>query len=994
MTRRGARSLDDVQLPPWSILAFTDVHVSARTLERVLDTLARTRAEALRRAVTFAVFVGDFWDARGVLNVRQLDAVLDELHRWRDAGIRLVMVPGNHDQVSTNGRIHGIRFAEAFSNITVATDRVLWHEHKLAFIPWREDPGEQAAQFELPGDGWTIFAHAEVQGASTNHRHVAPGRVSLAQIQSVARACYVGHYHKRQKLGDRTWYIGSPFEHNFGEMGDPKGIAYLTPHSVDPEFIPLFGMPRHHRVGLGPFDIAAIAQNDIVELLVPPEKLGTEEVDAMVRAIPALDVRPLPIKETERPAGAPAFALTLDQAIDAYVDDQAREAERTGAAFPAAVADLKGIARAVLHELPEARSIAPLTPKCEVLDVFVSQFCAIGGDIALNLEKRGLVLLKGKVGVGKTALADSISWCLTGQTAPRKAGQNGATFKGDEVIHDDAPGCLVSVRLRLDDGRVVRVHREKKRGKGATVRLEGIDMPEGISDSNVLLSRIIGLDYDLWRATVSLGQGAVGNFVTDADKRRKEALSVAFGLTACTPAQTLVRARIKPLRVQLDRARTDMATEARVLAELQAQDVGTQLEQFEAQREADKLAAQQAGETARAAIATGQATLASEAQWLTDKAQWEAHLTQRTTQLASLASGKTSDLERELGGIAAERGILERDLAKARREARDLQAKLDAGPVPCPTCGKPMEPTHAEKHVSEKQQDTERCERGIRTLKTRQDNVQAQLDSLKHGTASQREALEREIASSRETLAKIGHALSQFTVIRANLADAERRLNDARASWKRADERTNPFVAQRQAHTERIGKIQERLAELRAFEQQYAQQLAVLEFWEIGFGQNGVPVLVLRTAIEEIELHANRFLGQILGGRVVVQLAIDGDDLAIRFFEQKAGVLRERRYESLSGGQRRCVELAFAPFALSQMIFARCGVRVPFLVIDELTTHLGQDEKPLVCEVLRNLDRDTVLVIDHDVAVQAEFDLVYELRPGENGQTEICRADS
>ena len=121
------------------------------------------------------------------------------------------------------------------------------------------------------------------------------------------------------------------------------------------------------------------------------------------------------------------------------------------------------------------------------------------------------------------------------------------------------------------------------------------------------------------------------------------------------------------------------------------------------------------------------------------------------------------------------------------------------------------------------------------------------------------------------------------------------------------------------------------------------------------------------------------FMGQLLAGKVYCQLTMEGDNLRVDFYETKDGVVRERRYEQLSGGQRRCVELAFSPFALSEMVFARCGVRVPLLVIDELTTHMGAEEKPIVCEILRMLDRDTILVIDHDTAVQGEFDVVYEV---------------
>ncbi len=998
MSKRGGRSLDDIALPPWCVVAFTDLHVSARTLERALRVLAAVREEAVARRAK-VVFCGDFWDARGVLNVRQVDALLDEFQRWRAAGVEAVLIPGNHDQVSIDGRIHGIRLFEPFPNVHVVTEPLLWPERKIAFLPWREEPAEQSALFERladQGGGWTIFAHAEVEGAMTNHAHVAVGRVSLATIGRAARACYVGHYHKRQQLGDRTWYLGSPFEMTFGEMGDPKGLAVITEDRLEPEWRELPGFPRHHRLTFGVlFNVSAIEPQDIVEVYVPPDRMGSEDLARFLETVPADDVRPLPLKVEGDEDAPPAFALTLDQAVNAYVDDCQAAAESAGHDLVAgmAPADLKKLGAAVLAELPDARAINPMSPRVEVLDVEATQFCALGGNVKLGLEKRGLLLLKGRVGAGKTALVDAVTWCLYGTTNPRKAGANGATFRGDEVIHDDAPACGVVVRLRLHDGREVRVEREKKRGKGATLRIDGVDVPDGIADTQDVINRIVGLDGDLWRTCVSLGQGAVGNFVTDADKRRKEVLATAFGLTACEPAQKLVRSRLKPLRMRVDKLQLEVAAESRALEELRKADLTAQIESWEQRREQAKEAARAVGETAKATIAECDRHLAGEATWLESRAKHEEAIDALTKQLTSLTVGsRGAELEREIGAAAAEKSVLERDLARVRREAAELQAKLDAGPVPCPTCGKPMEATHAEKHVAEKQHEAERIGRGIRTLDTKLTNLRVQRDAATRGTDEQRVALEAQLSESRHALAQIGQALSTFTRLRANREEAERKLAEARDAWQREDTADNPFIARQQQLNDQLSAIGTKVEEMRAEMMQLSVQAAALEFWDAGFGPKGLPVLVLRTAIYELEQHANRFLAQILGGSVIVQLAMTGDDLTIRFYEQKRGEMKERRYEQLSGGQRRCVELAFAPFALSEMIFARCGVRVPLLVIDELTTHLGQEEKPLVCELLRQLDRDTVLVIDHDAAVQGEFDVTYALTHTEGGAPKLERA--
>lgn len=995
---RKSRSLDNVELPPWRFVVFSDLHVSAKTIDRVLDVLATVRMEAVARRAK-VVFTGDFWDLREALSVRQLSRLIDEFELWRKQGVELIIIPGNHDQVTVDGRVHGVRPFEAFHNIYVATERLLWPEHKIAFIPWRQDADEQSAQFDLDGDGWTIFAHAEVEGATTNHAYKAPGRVSLAKIQSVARACYCGHYHKRQKLGDRTWYIGNPYELNFGEMGEPKGIAYLERGMVEPEWIPIEGLPRHHRLTLGkPFDLDAIGEQDIVELYAPMDELGGDRVTETIRTIPAKDVRPLPIPSEETDdSKPPTIALTLDQAIDAYVDQYAEEAEEAGTDLVPGVSieDLKGLGRAILSEVPESQGIQPLHPEVRITKLRVSDFCALRGTVELGLDRQGLVLFKGPIGVGKTALVDALTWGLYGQTSPRKAGSHGSTFRGDEVIHDDATECVVSVDVRLGDGREVRVTRSKSRKQGSQVSFEGADVgSEGISDSQHLINRIMGLNYGLWRACVALGQGAVGNFVTDSDKARKELLMPAFGLDVCAPGQKLVRERLKSLRSRYDELKTRVATVEERLRTLQGQDYQAQIQGWEEQRNSELQAADATIAEAQAVISQCDEHLQGEDQWLQLREQHQARLEQVTDQLSKLtAPNQAAELERQVGGLQAERQSQSQQLAKAIEEHRQLESVYEnRESLPCPTCGKPMENVEAERYVVEKAHEVERLRASLADLQAKEENLQGQLADLRKGGDAERESLQAQIAESRAALEKIGEALSQFSRIRANREQAEYRFAEAtRMREKRAGE-TNPWQARQLELQEQIGEAQKELDGAVEERDQIASQVGALDFWDGAFGARGIPMLVLRTVAHELEGYANNFLADLLGGRVFCRLNAKGDDLQIDLYEQVEGEVYERRYEQLSGGQRRCLELAFTPFGLSEMVFSRAGVRVPVLVVDELTTHLGQEQKPLVCEILRSLERDTVLVIDHDIAVQSEFDVVYELRHNDDSASIVRSA--
>jgi len=120
----------------WEAVAFSDLHVSAKTLDRSLTVLRAVRAAA-EEGSRDVVFLGDFWDLRSTLSVRQLDAVLKEISLWHN--LNVTIIPGNHDQVTVDGSIHGTSVFSGFPFIQVATDRLLDTTKKIAYLPWRED---------------------------------------------------------------------------------------------------------------------------------------------------------------------------------------------------------------------------------------------------------------------------------------------------------------------------------------------------------------------------------------------------------------------------------------------------------------------------------------------------------------------------------------------------------------------------------------------------------------------------------------------------------------------------------------------------------------------------------------------------------------------------------------------------------------------------------------------------------------------------------------
>lgn len=969
--KRTPRTL--VTTPSWEFVLFTDLHVSSKTLDRALRLLQDVRALARSRAIFDVVCLGDFWDQRGILSVRHLDALMNEFDQWKHEGLKLTMIPGNHDQVTTNGLVHGARAFAAYDNITVATEPIVDASRGLAFLPWREDEEEQSKLFSSLPPGMTIFAHAEIQGATTNEKHLAPGRVSLEETER-HRAVYAGHYHKRQKLGSRAWYIGSPFEMNFGERNQPHGIAIVRSTEIEPEFIDLHEYPKHLRF-TWPDDASRASESreqDITEVMASADQLRDPVFLSFLESVRG-DVRPLPLPKTsQEDRKAPAAALSLRQAVETYAAEFAPAEKREA---------LQRLGLEILAQVPDTAAINPMAKKVDFVSVTIRDFMAIRGSATLPLDALGAVLLKGRMGVGKSSLFDAISWCLYGATSPRKSGAAKSQLRADEVIHEDSEDCEVTVTLRLDDAHVASIRRSKKRGKGATLNLQlpkKMSFPTGISDAQSQVDALVGLDHDLFRTCVYLGQGAVANFVTDADKKRKELLSRAFSLGACTPAVKLIRKEMKDKGIALQAIAIEHATIASKVEGLKSTDFTAESSAWEEKREAFIRSSTQQIHDLKMSVEECDRRLASEPEWLRAKTQIEEFIRTKQSELMriSVPTEKAGKLHQEMGRVRTEKGNLQGQINTITNRHRKIRASSSSGSPVCDECGQPIDVPTQENILAGLEIQLRSLDSTMKTLDVEYANLQTQLGALSEGASSEATSIQASIHDAQSKLTKCNEGINALARFRANRDAAVEQWNRLLKEIEAKQHEANPFASRMAAKESQLREAQDALSLVEARMHAAREDLEAWAWWEEGFGPKGVPVLVLRMAMHELESYANHFAAKLTDGKLFVALDLTDDDISIDFFEMTDDGPRPRSYLALSGGQNRCVELAFVPFALSEVIFNRVGVRVSLLLIDELTTHLAPEVKPLVCHVLPELGRETVLVIDHDQGVQGEFDKV------------------
>jgi DNA repair exonuclease SbcCD nuclease subunit len=256
-------------VPQWVV--FTDLHISPATLDTCLQVLDRVHAEAVDRQAGI-VFLGDWWHVRGTLRVDCLNAVLERMKDWKQP---MVLIPGNHDQVTAaitdNHSLTPLQFAyrvpvlpapEADALLMLSRDIVdvdtaetasvqttlpglLIFSHPTVFaqslwIPHIRSSAvlESVLQSKAADAAVAIFCHADVTGASMNDNIVSQGGVPPRMFPP-NKPIYSGHFHKPHKVTAVTKdengikqvrcieYLGSPYEVSLSEAQQPKALAVL-----------------------------------------------------------------------------------------------------------------------------------------------------------------------------------------------------------------------------------------------------------------------------------------------------------------------------------------------------------------------------------------------------------------------------------------------------------------------------------------------------------------------------------------------------------------------------------------------------------------------------------------------------------------------------------------------------------------------------------------------------------------------------------------------
>ena len=309
-----------------------------------------------------------------------------------------------------------------------------------------------------------------------------------------------------------------------------------------------------------------------------------------------------------------------------------------------------------------------------------------------------------------------------------------------------------------------------------------------------------------------------------------------------------------------------------------------------------------------------------------------AQLAQVQAQLEGAEFGK--ELRRQLKQLAAQRARI----ASAETSYADNRARLESLAT-YDRRHKRLEFARGNLPEARQLRDNTRARRAA--LATAQSEDEQGLEK----SAREIKRLQAQVEQERQLREQLDQARSQVQLLRERRTIAEQELNAiaaGRATQKRLQSRLDSAL-----------KEQSLRKELR-----------------LAFGRDGVPGMLIETAIPELEAEANALLARMSDGRMRIGFNTQRETRAGAALETLditiADSLGARDYELYSGGEAFRINFAIR-IALSKLLARRAGARLRALFIDEGFGSQDDAGRARLVEAINKIqaDFDLILVITH-----------------------------
>ena len=339
MTRPYA-IVSDPHFHAWS--AFSSVlptGVNSR-LQIIINCLHEAADNLLEQGGDTLYLAGDTFHVRGNLTPSVLNPVVDAFAEIIAKGIKVRLIPGNHDLESKDAkRLTNATQALERVGCTVVTEPTIFEDDKVVMIPWydkQDDLIHNCADIRLdmddfgdpayaPQEEYELIIHAPLNGVI---KGIPDNGIDPQDLEDLGyRSVFVGHYHAHRQASDNVYSVGALTHQTWGDVDTLAGHLLVRD-----------GFPEHFESNAPrfiDFDLEWTRSEAAMEcegnyVRVKLDEVTEREIQEIREAVlneykaSGVIIKSTPkITTTARTGSVTSKGVTLDQSISDWVKDNA-----------------------------------------------------------------------------------------------------------------------------------------------------------------------------------------------------------------------------------------------------------------------------------------------------------------------------------------------------------------------------------------------------------------------------------------------------------------------------------------------------------------------------------------------------------------------------------------------------------------------------------------------------------------------------------------------
>lgn len=175
--------------------------------------------DARNLKIEYAYFCGDLFHKHGYIPTQALVVASAIFKRFRDYGIKVRAIPGNHDQYNQLGTIHALSFLNEEEYSCYWEDGIL-----IKALPYTNDDEMIKEFLRDAGEDCTrmVLMHQGVSGVPLSSGYMIDERLNPNMIPESVHV-FTGHYHFFKEVTPNLTVIGNLTPLNYSDIDQKKG---------------------------------------------------------------------------------------------------------------------------------------------------------------------------------------------------------------------------------------------------------------------------------------------------------------------------------------------------------------------------------------------------------------------------------------------------------------------------------------------------------------------------------------------------------------------------------------------------------------------------------------------------------------------------------------------------------------------------------------------------------------------------------------------------